>query len=98
MILGTANGSEMHILIADDHAVVRRGLKDILEEAVPGSQYSEVANGDQVLDAIAKSGVQLLVLDINMPGRGGLDVLKDVKRMYPRLPVIVLSVQPEEQY
>jgi len=88
----------MHILIADDHAVVRRGLKEILEDAVSGAHFSEVGNGDQVLDAIARAGAQLLVLDINMPGRGGLDVLKDVKRLYPRLPVIVLSVQPEDQY
>ncbi len=88
----------MHILIADDHAVVRRGLKEILAEAVPGTRFSEAGSGDEALSQLAGSQVGLLVLDINMPGRSGLDVLRDVKRDYPRLPVIILSVQPEDQY
>ena len=88
----------MHILIADDHAVVRRGLKEILAEALPGARFSEAGSGDEVLSRLAGSPVSVLVLDINMPGRSGLDVLRDVKRDYPRLPVIILSVQPEDQY
>ncbi|MGA2349661.1 MAG: response regulator transcription factor [Terracidiphilus sp.] len=88
----------MHILIADDHAVVRRGLKEILSEALPGWRFSEAGNGDEVLSRLAESAFNLVVLDINMPGRSGLDILRDVKHTYPRLPVIVLSVQPEDQY
>jgi DNA-binding NarL/FixJ family response regulator len=88
----------MHILIADDHAVVRRGLREILAEALPGSNFSEVGNGDEVLSQLGKSQVALLVLDISMPGRSGMDVLRDVKHTYPRLPVIILSCQPEDQY
>ncbi|MGD0938717.1 MAG: response regulator transcription factor [Terracidiphilus sp.] len=88
----------MNILIADDHAVVRRGLKEILAEALPGAHFSEAGNGDEVLSGLAESMTGLLVLDINMPGRSGLDVLRDVKQTYPRLPVIVLSMQPEDQY
>jgi DNA-binding NarL/FixJ family response regulator len=88
----------MHILIADDHAVVRRGLKDILTDALPGTSFSEAGNGDEVLSRLAKSPAALLVLDINMPGRSGIDVLRDVKRSYPRLPVIILSCHPEDQY
>jgi DNA-binding NarL/FixJ family response regulator len=88
----------MHILIADDHAVVRRGLKEILADALPGTRFSEAGSGDEVLGRLAGSEVGLLVLDINMPGRSGLDVLRDVKHNYPRLPVIILSVQPEDQY
>ena len=88
----------MHILIADDHAVVRRGLKDILAEALPGARFFEAANGDEAMSRLAGSPVSVFVLDINMPGRSGLDVLRDVKRDYPRLPVIILSVQPEDQY
>ncbi len=88
----------MHILIADDHAVVRRGLKEILAESLPGTSFTEAGNADEALGILAKRPTSLVVLDINMPGRSGLDVLKDVKRIYPRLPVIVLSVQPEEQY
>jgi len=88
----------MHILIADDHAVVRRGLREILADSLPDAGFSEAGNGDEVLGQLGKSAIALLVLDINMPGRSGLDVLRDVKQSYPRLPVIILSVHPEEQY
>jgi DNA-binding NarL/FixJ family response regulator len=88
----------MHILIADDHAVVRRGLREILADAFPGTEFTEVGNGDEVLGHLGKSQTSMLVLDISMPGRGGMDVLRDVKHSYPRLPVIILSCQPEDQY
>jgi DNA-binding NarL/FixJ family response regulator len=88
----------MHILIADDHAVVRRGLKEILAEALPSVEFSEAGNGDEVLSHLGKTPISLLVLDISMPGRSGMDVLRDVKHTYPRMPVIILSCQPEEQY
>jgi DNA-binding NarL/FixJ family response regulator len=88
----------MHILIADDHAVVRRGLKEILADALPTADFSEAGNGDAVLSQLEKSPAAMLVLDINMPGRSGMDVLRDVKHTYPRLPVIILSCHPEDQY
>jgi DNA-binding NarL/FixJ family response regulator len=88
----------MNVLIADDHAVMRRGLREILAEALPFAAFSEAASGDQVLRHLAKSAPQLLVLDINIPGRAGLDVLHDVKRLYPRLPVIMLSTLPAGEY
>jgi DNA-binding NarL/FixJ family response regulator len=88
----------MHILIADDHAVVRRGLREILADSVEGVTFSEAASADEAIGLLAKRPANVVVLDINMPGRSGLDVLRDVKHIYPRLPVIVLSVQPEEQY
>ena len=88
----------MRILIADDHAVVRRGLKEILTDALPGVEFSEAGNGDEVLSHLGKSTISLLVLDISMPGRSGVDVLREVKHSYPRMPVIILSCQPEEQY
>ncbi len=88
----------MHILIADDHAVVRRGLREILSDAHPGADFFEAGNGDEVLSQLGKSPIAMLVLDINMPGRSGMDVLRDVKHTYPRVPVIILSCQPEEQY
>jgi two-component system, NarL family, invasion response regulator UvrY len=88
----------MHILIADDHAVVRRGLREILADSLPEADFSEAGNADEALGSLARRPTNLVVLDINMPGRSGLDVLKDVKHIYPRLPVIVLSVQPEDQY
>ena len=88
----------MHILIADDHAVVRRGLREILADALPGADFSEAGNGDEVLSQLGKSQAAMLVLDISMPGRSGMAVLRDVKHAYPRLPVIILSCQPEDQY
>jgi DNA-binding NarL/FixJ family response regulator len=88
----------MHIVIADDHAVVRRGLREILAESFSGASFSEVGSADDALAILARRPTSLVVLDINMPGRSGLDALRDVKRIYPRLPVIVLSVQPEDQY
>jgi DNA-binding NarL/FixJ family response regulator len=88
----------MRILIADDHAVVRRGLKEILADALPGAEFSEAGSGDEVLSHLGNSSISLLVLDISMPGRSGIDVLREVKHSYPRLPVIILSCQPEEQY
>jgi two-component system invasion response regulator UvrY len=88
----------MQIMIADDHAVVRRGLKEILADALPAAVFCEAGNGDEVLNMLGKSSVAMLVLDISMPGRSGVDVLRDVKRTYPRLPVIILSCYPEDQY
>jgi DNA-binding NarL/FixJ family response regulator len=88
----------MYVLIADDHANVRRGLREIVADAFAGTHFSEAANGLEVLTQLAKSQCGVLLLDINMPGRSGLDVLHDVKRMYPKLPVIMVSVQSENQY
>lgn len=88
----------MRILIADDHAVVRRGLREILVEAFPGVSFAEASNGEDALAEVAKSHYSVLVLDVTMPGRSGLDVLRDVKRNNPNVAVIMLSVQPEDQY
>ncbi len=88
----------MNILIADDHANVRRGLREILADAFLGAHFSEACDGDQVLAELLGSRHDVLLLDINMPGRSGMEVLKDVKHIYPQLPVIMVSVQPENQY
>jgi DNA-binding NarL/FixJ family response regulator len=88
----------MHILIADDHAWVRRGLREIRADALPGALFSEASDGEEVLRCLADSEYAILLLDINMPGRSGLDVLQDVRRDYAQLPVIMVSVHPEEQY
>jgi DNA-binding NarL/FixJ family response regulator len=88
----------MNILIADDHANVRRGLREILVDAFLGAHFSEAANGDEVLAQLDLSQPDVLLLDINMPGRSGFEVLKDVKHIYPQLPVIMVSVQSESQY
>jgi two-component system invasion response regulator UvrY len=88
----------MKILVADDHGVVRRGLKEILADTLPAADILEAADGDEVLRCLAANRASLVVLDLSMPGRSGLDVLADIKHLYPRLPVIIMSCQPEEQY
>jgi two-component system, NarL family, invasion response regulator UvrY len=88
----------MNILITDDHANVRRGLRELLGDAFPGTGFSEASNGDDVLAQLVGSRPDVLLLDINMPGRSGFEVLKDVKHIYPLLPVIMVSVQAASQY
>lgn len=85
------------ILIADDHPVVREGLKQILAGAADMTVGGEALNGQEVLEKVAGEEWDVLVLDIGMPGRDGLEVLKDIHRAQPDLPVLVLSMYPEEQ-
>jgi DNA-binding NarL/FixJ family response regulator len=86
------------ILIADDHAIVREGLKQILSESPDLVVAAEASSGQEVLDKIGKNDLDLVVLDIAMPGRGGLDILKEIKSLKPKLSVLILSMYPEEQY
>jgi two-component system invasion response regulator UvrY len=86
------------ILIADDHAIVREGLKQILSETSDMVVTAEAANGTEALDRISENDLDLVVLDIGMPGRSGLDILKEIKSQRPELPVLILSMYPEEQY
>ncbi|NUO83716.1 response regulator transcription factor [candidate division KSB1 bacterium] len=85
------------ILIADDHPVVREGLRQILARSSDMTVGGEALNGQEVMEKIAAEEWDVLVLDIGMPGRDGLEVLKDVHREQPDLPVLVLSMYPEEQ-
>ncbi len=93
-----AQQDSLRILVADDHAVVRRGLIEILTEAFPSAEYDEAADAGEALRKTRERHYDILVLDITMPGRSGLDVLKDVRATHPALPVLVLSVHPEDQY
>ncbi len=88
----------IRIMIADDHTIVRRGLKQILSDQTDMAVFTEAKAAVEVLPLIRKAAVDVLVLDISMPGRGGLDILKDVKQERPHLPVLVLSMHPEDQY
>lgn len=88
----------IRILIADDHAIVRRGLKQILSEIPEVEAIDEAGNGQEVLAKLGKSGYDLVLLDISMPGRSGLDVLKQIKADRPGQQVLMLSMHPEEQY
>jgi DNA-binding NarL/FixJ family response regulator len=86
------------ILIADDHDVVRRGIRQLLREALPDVHLGEVASAADALQALEREKWDLLLLDLNMPGRGGLDMLADAKRRDPGMAVLVLSAYPEEDF
>ena len=86
------------VLIADDHPVVRMGMKHILEKDKGILVEDEASNGAEVLKKISKKDFDVILLDISMPGRDGLDVLKQIKEQKPDLPVLVLSMYPEKQY
>ncbi|MGE5445219.1 MAG: response regulator [Ignavibacteriales bacterium] len=86
------------ILIADDHAVVRRGLKQILAEEPDMTVFGEARNAREALKYVHEMDWDIVILDITMPDRSGLDVLRELKNIRPKLPVLVSSVHPEELY
>jgi two-component system invasion response regulator UvrY len=86
------------MLVVDDHEVVRRGIRQVLAEGFPGAAFGEAATAAEALALLAAEHWDLLLLDINLPGRSGLEVLEDVRRQWPRLPVLVLSAYPEEEF
>ena len=86
----------MRVLIADDHAVVRRGLKQILSEERDISVVGEAKNGHEALEMSRRLEWDVAVVDYAMPGRGGVELLKEIKRHHPKRPVLVLSMYPEE--
>lgn len=88
----------MHILIADDHAIVRKGLIQILRDEFPAIEVKEVANSQEVLESVESHTWDVILLDISMPGRSGIDTLKDVRARGVKAPILVLSMHPEEQY
>ena len=88
----------MRILIADDHAVVRKGLRQILADEFKKAEFGEAANAREALERLRKENWDAVVLDITMPGRSGLEALKEIKETKPRLPVLVLSMHPEDQF
>ena len=89
---------KIRILIADDHPIVREGYKKILTSQPDMDVTGEAGNGQEVLDLIQKKDFELILLDISMPGRSGLEILKELRSRKPHLPVMILSIYPEEQY
>lgn len=92
------NSEKIKILIADDHAIVREGLKQIVAEEKDILVAGEAENAEQLMNHLAKEKWSLVILDINMPGKSGLEALKDIKIQYPELPVLILSMFSEDQY
>ena len=88
----------LRILIADDHAIIRKGLKQILLEEYPSAFIDEVGDAEGVIKKAISSEWDIIICDLSMPGRSGLDVVHDIKQNFPKLPVLILSLHPEEQY
>lgn len=86
------------VLIADDHTIVREGLKQIVRETCDIAVAAEASNGQEVLDKITRQHFDVIVLDISMPGLNGIEVLKQIHSQKPKVPVLILSIHPEEQY
>lgn len=87
----------LSVLIVDDHAVVRRGVRSILVEEISGVSIGEASSANEALTMLRKQRWDLVILDIAMPGRSGQDVLGDIKYQWPTLPVVILSMYPEEE-
>jgi len=88
----------LRILIADDHAIIRKGLRQILLEEYPSAIIEEVTDAEAAINKTITNEWDVLICDLSMPGRSGLDVLQHVKQNLLKLPVLILSIHPEEQY
>lgn len=88
----------MHVLVADDHSIVREGLKQIIRKIEGVSKVEEASDGYEALSKIEKNKYDLVILDISMPGLSGLDILKTMKDKNEKAHVLILSVHPQEQY
>jgi two-component system, NarL family, invasion response regulator UvrY len=89
---------KIHVLIADDHAIVRQGLRQILSETEDLLVAGEAEDGAEALRLARHQRCDVFLLDVSMPNRNGIDTLKQLKKEFPRLPVLILSMHPEEHY
>lgn len=94
----TAEGGRMRIVIADDHPVVRRGLKAIVKDALRAADVDEAGNAAELLALVRKREPDVVLLDIAMPGQSGLEALKELRHERPKLPMLVLSIHSEDQF
>ncbi len=88
----------IQVLIADDHAIVRKGLKQIILDEFPTAKITEVSDVESLVAHIIKEQCDLVISDISMPGRSGVEALHQIKQINPRLPVLIMSMYPEDQY
>lgn len=88
----------IRVLIADDHAIVRQGLRQILSDTPDLTVSGEAENGVQAVQMVRAGEWDVVLMDVSMPDRNGIDALKLIKKEFPRLPVLILSMYPEEQY
>jgi len=88
---------KVNILLADDHLLVRKGLIKILEESYINALYGEASNSSQTMDLLREKEWDILILDLSMPGRSGFEIIKEIKDLYPKMPILVLSMYSVEQ-
>jgi two-component system, NarL family, invasion response regulator UvrY len=88
----------MKVIIADDHSIVRKGLKQIILEEYPFAEVEEASNAEELIKKTLTSTWDVVITDLSMPGRSGLDALRQIREAHPKLPVLVLSMHPEDQY
>ncbi|MBI5022076.1 MAG: response regulator transcription factor [Ignavibacteriales bacterium] len=88
----------INLLIADDHPLIREGLKKTLQDEIGIHVVCEASNGQEILDRVQQYDVHVVVMDFSMPGLNGIDVIKELKKQKPKLPILVLSMHPEERY
>lgn len=86
------------ILIADDHSVVRKGVRQILAEEIPAVYIEEAENAAELIKKVVLDDWHVVISDLTMPGKSGLEALQEIKQLKPQLPVLILSIHPEEQY
>lgn len=88
----------IRILIADDHAIVRKGLEQIIHEAYPSAELGGAKDAEELMAKLMESSWDIVLCDLKMPGRSGLDALHQIRQIYPSLPVLIMSMYPEDQY
>ena len=88
----------IRILIADDHAIVRKGLAQLIRDEFPSAEIAEVGDAEELISKVSDKDWDIVVCDLSMPGRSGLDALRQIKQMYPSLPVLIMSMYDEDQY
>lgn len=88
----------IRILIADDHAIVRKGLAQLIRDEFASAEIAEVGDAEELISKVSDKDWDIVVCDLSMPGRSGLDALRQIKQMYPSLPVLIMSMHDEDQY
>ncbi|MCC7524082.1 MAG: response regulator transcription factor [Chitinophagaceae bacterium] len=88
----------MRILIADDHAIVRKGLKQLIREEYPSADLGGAKDAEELMNKLMDAPWDIVICDLNMPGRSGLDALHQIRQAFPSLPVLIMSMYPEDQY
>ena len=88
----------IRVIVADDHPILRAGLVSVLNASSDLRVVGEAGNGAEVMKAIAATGFDVLLLDVSMPGKSGLDLMRQIRKAHPRLPILIVSSHPEDQY